>query len=176
RPGASMRRSIVPLTTNEPALVVVGAGQAGAHAAMAAREHGFAGRVTVIGDEHVLPYERPPLSKEVLRGEAEPASARVAHAERYDSLGIEVRTGARVQAIDRPGQRVVLADGSSIPYVALVLATGAEPNRLPVQGAHLHGVHHLRTLDDSIAIRDALRSAARAAVVGAGWIGSEVAA
>ena len=157
-------------------LVIAGASVAGAKAAEAARASGFDGRVVLVGNERELPYERPPLSKAVLRGEAPPESARVHDDGYYAAHEIELLTGRTVQALDLGTGRVTLDGGENLPFSAVVLATGAEPRRLDLPGADLAGVHYLRELDDSLRLGDALRSAGRVAVVGAGWIGSEVAA
>jgi 3-phenylpropionate/trans-cinnamate dioxygenase ferredoxin reductase subunit len=157
-------------------LVIAGASVAGAKAAEAARASGFDGRVVLVGNERELPYERPPLSKAVLRGEAPPESARVHDDGYYAAHEIELLTGRTVQALDLGTGRVTLDGGENLPFSAVVLATGAEPRRLDLPGADLAGVHYLRELGDSLRLGDALRSAGRVAVVGAGWIGSEVAA
>jgi len=157
-------------------LVIAGASVAGAKAAEAARASGFDGRVVLVGNERELPYERPPLSKAVLRGEAPPESARVHDDGYYAAHEIELLTGRTVQALDLGTGRATLDGGEDLPFSAVVLATGAEPRRLDLPGADLAGVHYLRELDDSLRLGDALRSAGRVAVVGAGWIGSEVAA
>jgi 3-phenylpropionate/trans-cinnamate dioxygenase ferredoxin reductase subunit len=157
-------------------LVIAGASLAGAKAAEAARASGFDGRVVLVGAERELPYERPPLSKAVLRGEAPPESTRVHDDGYYASHGIELLTGRTVDALDLGTGRVTLDGGESLPFSAVVVATGAEPRRLDLPGAELAGVHYLRELGDAGRLGDALRSAGRVAVVGAGWIGSEVAA
>jgi 3-phenylpropionate/trans-cinnamate dioxygenase ferredoxin reductase subunit len=156
-------------------LAVVGASLAGAKAAEAVRESGYDGRVVLIGDEGTAPYERPPLSKAVLRGEAEPASTRVHPEDFYDEHEIEL-VSERAVALDTTSRRVELAGGDTLAFDAAILATGAEPRRLSVPGAELGGVHHLRSVDDSTRLRDAIRASSRVAVVGAGWIGCEVAA
>ncbi|HUR15456.1 MAG TPA: FAD/NAD(P)-binding oxidoreductase [Mycobacteriales bacterium] len=156
-------------------LVVVGAGLAGAKAAEAARATGFAGRVLLVGEEHSPPYERPPLSKQVLKGEKPPESARVHPEGFYDEQRIELRTGERVTGLDLADRTVHVGD-EVVPYDRLVLATGARPRRLGIPGADLEGVHYLRTVEDSVRLAEAARSAGRVAVVGGGWIGSEVAA
>lgn len=156
-------------------IAIAGASLAGAKAAEGAREAGFEGRVVLIGDEEASPYERPPLSKAILRGEAEPSSALVHPDDCYRELSIERVTG-RVTAIDVTARRLTLADGGAVPFDALVLATGAAPRRLRVPGADLPGVHVLRTMDDALALRAAIVGGSRVAVIGAGWIGSEVAA
>jgi 3-phenylpropionate/trans-cinnamate dioxygenase ferredoxin reductase component len=156
-------------------LAIVGASMAGAKAAEAARESGYDGRVVLIGDEATAPYERPPLSKAVLRGEAEPASTRVHPDGFYDEHDIELVT-KRVVGIDGSSRRLALPDGHTLAFDAAILATGAEPRRLAVPGAELDGVHYLRSVDDSTRLREAIAAASRVAVIGAGWIGSEVAA
>ena len=163
------------MTTNST-LAVVGASLAGARAAGSARSAGFDGRILLISEEAHLPYERPPLSKAVLRGEAEPDSARV-HSDDdfYAEHDIEI-VSDRVTALDPVTRRLDLAGGGHVRFAAAVLATGAAPRRLSIPGADLNGVHYLRTVDDALRLRDAIRSATRVAVIGAGWIGSEVAA
>jgi 3-phenylpropionate/trans-cinnamate dioxygenase ferredoxin reductase component len=159
------------------ALVIIGGGLAGAKAAEAARGAGYDGRVIVVGDEAHPPYERPPLSKSVLRGEADVASANVHDDHRfYEEHGIELIAGEAVTSIDPAARRVRLESGSTLEFARAVLATGASPRTLAVPGADLDGVHHLRTRDDALALRDAIRGGGRVAVIGAGWIGSEVAA
>jgi 3-phenylpropionate/trans-cinnamate dioxygenase ferredoxin reductase subunit len=158
-----------------PTLVIVGGSLAGAKAAEGARDAGYEGRIVLVGDEPHPPYERPPLSKAVLRGEAEPDAAGVHPSGFYDEHEIELVEDA-VTAIDTVGRRARLASGFQIPFDSLVLATGAAPRRVDVPGADLDGVHYLRTVDDSLALRDAIRNTARVVVIGAGWIGSEVAA
>jgi 3-phenylpropionate/trans-cinnamate dioxygenase ferredoxin reductase subunit len=153
--------------------VIVGAALAGAKAAEALRDEGFEGRVVLIGSEDELPYERPPLSKEYLRGEVPREKARVHEEGFYESHDIELRLGTTVERIDVEGRSVDLVGGERIGYDRLLLATGAEPRRLETAG----DVLYLRDLADSDAIRERLeRGTGKVAVVGAGWIGSEVAA
>jgi 3-phenylpropionate/trans-cinnamate dioxygenase ferredoxin reductase subunit len=153
--------------------VIVGAALAGAKAAEALREEGFEGRVVLIGSEDELPYERPPLSKEYLRGEVPREKPRVHEEGFYESHDIELRTGTTVERIDTDARQVEIAGGERIGYDALLLATGAEPRRLDTAG----DVLYLRDLNDSDAIAERLATGSgRVAVVGAGWIGSEVAA
>ena len=161
--------------TNLSTLVVVGASLAGAKAAEAARDAGHDGRIVLIGEEPSVPYERPPLSKAVLRGEADPVVTHV-HADGfYAAHDIDLVTG-RVNDLD-PGARTVRVDnGDTFSFDTLVLATGMTPLWLPIPGVELPGVHVLRTVEDAVHLRDAIRGAGRVAVVGAGWIGSEVAA
>jgi 3-phenylpropionate/trans-cinnamate dioxygenase ferredoxin reductase subunit len=153
--------------------VIVGAALAGAKAAEALRDEGFEGRVVLIGSEDELPYERPPLSKEYLRGETPREKARVHDEGFYASHDIELRTGTTVERIDLDGSAVELGSGERLGYDRLLLATGAEPRRLDTAG----DVLYLRDLDDADAIAARLAAGSgRVAVIGAGWIGSEVAA
>ncbi len=162
--------------TTEQTLVIVGASLAGAHAAAGARTTGYDGRVVLVGDEHELPYERPALSKAVLRGEVDPETTRVHADDFYDSHGIELLTGRTVEAVDPDAHEVRLDGGDIVPFTSAVLTTGAAPRRHAIPGAARAGVHSLRRLDDSRRLGDAIRAAGRVAVIGAGWIGSEVAA
>jgi 3-phenylpropionate/trans-cinnamate dioxygenase ferredoxin reductase subunit len=160
-----------------PTFVIVGAGMAGGKAVETLREEGFDGRVVLLGAEPERPYERPPLSKDYLRGEAERSSVYLQEdAGWYDEHDVEVRTSTHVESLDVAGQGVVLAGGERIDYDALLLATGAEPRRPPIPGTDLDGVHVLRSLEDSDALRGVLDAGGRLVVVGAGWIGSEVSA
>jgi 3-phenylpropionate/trans-cinnamate dioxygenase ferredoxin reductase subunit len=156
--------------------VIVGAGIAGAKAAEGLREHGFEGRIVLVGSESELPYERPPLSKDYLRGESPREKARVLPDDFYDGHDIELRTGNTVERIDIAANEAVLGTGDRVPYDRLLLATGAEPRRLSVPGADLDGVHYLRDFADADAIAARLKSGGHAVVIGAGWIGSEVGA
>jgi 3-phenylpropionate/trans-cinnamate dioxygenase ferredoxin reductase component len=155
---------------------IVGAGLAGAKAAETLREEGFDGRVVLLGAEPDRPYERPPLSKEYLRGESEREAAAVHAAGFYADHDIELRTGTSVTALDPAAGALVLDGGERLAYDRLLLATGAEPRRLGLPGAELDGVLLLRTLADSDALRARLDAGGRLVVIGAGWIGSEVAA
>lgn len=154
-------------------LVIVGAGLAGLRTAESARESGYAGRVVVLGDEVHLPYDRPPLSKQVLTGEWAEDSLFLTDETRLSAAGIELRTGAAVSSADH--RAVTLADGSTVPYERLVVATGAEPRRLPGLGVG-ERVHHLRSLEDARGLTHALRSGEDLLVIGAGFVGLEVAA
>jgi 3-phenylpropionate/trans-cinnamate dioxygenase ferredoxin reductase subunit len=156
--------------------VIAGGGLAGAKAAETLRDEGFDGRIVLVGAEDVLPYERPPLSKEYLRGEAARETIFVHDQAFYAEHEIELRTGVTITALDAAGHAVELADGERLAYDRLLLATGAEPRRLRIPGADLDGVHYLRTVADSDALRARIDAGARFAVVGAGWIGAEVAA
>jgi NADPH-dependent 2,4-dienoyl-CoA reductase/sulfur reductase-like enzyme len=161
-----------------PRIVIVGASLAGLRAAEELRAQGFAGPVTLIGAEPHLPYDRPPLSKQVLAGTQPPEGTAlpVAVAGGLDGLDVEWRLGARATGLDLGDRVVELAGGDRVPFDGLVIATGAAPRELPGTEA-LAGVHTLRTLDDCLAIRADLEAGARSVVVvGAGFIGSEVAA
>ncbi|MEU7423979.1 FAD-dependent oxidoreductase [Streptomyces sp. NPDC040750] len=150
-------------------VVVVGAGMAGVQTAVALREQGFRGAVTVIGAEPHQPYDRPPLSKAVLLGKAEDSAFDVD----FESLGVELRLGCEVFAL-RLAERELDTEAGPVPYDVLVLATGAEPITLPgTEG--VPGVHLLRTLDDAERLRPVLERQHDIVVVGAGWIGAEFA-
>ena len=156
--------------------VIVGASLTGAKAAEALRKDGFEGTVTLVGQEGERPYERPPLSKEYLRGEAGPEQLFVHKEGYYEAADIDLRLGQAVASIDVPGHAVVLASGEDLPYTSLLLCTGAEPRRLPLPGADLRGVYYLRDMASSATLRGAIEGAGKVAVIGAGWIGCEVAA
>jgi 3-phenylpropionate/trans-cinnamate dioxygenase ferredoxin reductase component len=156
--------------------VIVGASLAGAKAAEELRSQGFDGRVVLLGGEAERPYERPPLTKDYLRGESEREKAYVHAAGFYADNEIELETATTVTAIDPAGSRVTLDDGRTVEFDRLLLTTGAEPRRIPVDGAGLDGVYYLRTFADCDALRGRLDAGGRVVVVGAGWIGSEFAA
>jgi 3-phenylpropionate/trans-cinnamate dioxygenase ferredoxin reductase component len=152
-------------------LVVVGASLAGLRAAQAARKSGFDGDLVMIGEERHLPYTRPPLSKELLAGEHTVDRVHLPSEE----LGVEWRLGVPAASLDRGRRRVVLSDGDEVAYDRLILATGSRPRRWPGPGAELDGVHLLRDLDDALTLRAAFDERPRVAIVGAGFIGCEVA-
>jgi NADPH-dependent 2,4-dienoyl-CoA reductase/sulfur reductase-like enzyme len=154
-------------------IVVVGAGLAGANAVQELRDQGYSEDITLVGAEPHLPYERPPLSKGLLLGAAEPGSVFVHDAEWYDDHQVEVLLDEPVQAIDLDRGRVALAD-RDLAYDRLLLATGATPRRLALAEDAGVPVTYLRTLDDALALKERLTG--RVVVVGAGWIGLEVAA
>jgi 3-phenylpropionate/trans-cinnamate dioxygenase ferredoxin reductase subunit len=157
-------------------VVIVGAGQAGGTAAKALRGEGFDGEIVLVGDEIHRPYERPPLSKAVLVGEATPDSTLIMRDETFDDLRLDFRPGTIASAIDRQAREVAFADGTSVGYDRLVLATGGRARRLDIPGADLPGIFVLRTREDSLEIGQALGDAGHALVVGGGWIGLEIAA
>ena len=155
-------------------MVIVGAGECGGRAALALRELGFDRPVTLVGDEPHLPYERPPLSKEAMTGEA-PAIKAIASDELLAERSIRHIHSVQVVAIDRATHEVRLSDGSSLPYEKLLLATGSTPRRLPMPGLGARCVY-LRTFNDALAIRAHLRAGNRVAIIGGGFIGLELAA
>lgn len=157
-------------------MVAVGAGQAAAQLAMSLRQKGYDGSVTLVDEEPHLPYERPPLSKAYLAGDVDSDSLQLRPASFWQNKQVDVRTGVAVHRIDRSSREVCLADGTRLGYHHLVLATGAEARRLDVPGAALAGVHLLRTRHDADRLRAALAHARHVVVVGAGFIGLEVAA
>ncbi|MFF8911749.1 NAD(P)/FAD-dependent oxidoreductase [Streptomyces sp. NPDC015032] len=160
--------------------VIVGGGLAGAKAAETLRAEGFSGRVILLGDERDHPYERPPLSKGYLSGKEERDSVFVHETAWYAGADIELHLGQPVTGLDRQNRSVQLGDGTVVHYDRLLLATGAEPRRLPIPGTDLAGVHHLRRLAHADRLRNVLTSLGRdnghLVIAGAGWIGLEVAA
>jgi 3-phenylpropionate/trans-cinnamate dioxygenase ferredoxin reductase subunit len=161
---------------SEQTFVIVGASLAGAKAAETLRTEGFEGRVVLVGEESERPYERPLLSKDYLRGD-KPAAKLYVHDENfYSDNDIQLLTGTHITSLDCDGHELTLQDGSRMPYSRLLLSTGAAPRHLSVPGADLPGVRYLRRMDDSDALRDAIVGSSRVVVIGAGWIGSEVAA
>jgi NADPH-dependent 2,4-dienoyl-CoA reductase/sulfur reductase-like enzyme len=157
-------------------IVIVGAGAAGNAVAETLRKEGYGGRIVMIGPEPDLPYDRPNLSKDYLAGTAPEEWIPLHPQDFYDEQRIELVLGAAVKSIDLPGKTVTLEDGRTLGWGALVLATGAEPVRLSIPGADLPHVHLLRSLADSRTIIEKAKGAKRAVVVGASFIGLEVAA
>jgi 3-phenylpropionate/trans-cinnamate dioxygenase ferredoxin reductase subunit len=162
--------------TAKQTFVIVGASLAGAKAAQTLRHEGFEGRLLLVGAEDERPYERPPLSKDYLRGEAGRERVHVHGESFYADHEIELRLGRTVVDMNASLKEVALDDGERLRYDRLLLATGAEPRRLAIPGAELDGVHYLRTVTDSDLLRERLDRGGTAVVVGAGWIGAEVAA
>ena len=156
--------------------VIVGGGLAGAKAAEALREQGFGGRIVLAAEEDIRPYERPPLSKEYLQGKTSRETIFVHSPDWYDSNHVELLLGTAVTGIDRSRREVTLTDGGHLAYDKLLLATGAVPRRLSLPGADADGVLYLRRAADSDRIRDTFAAASRVLIIGAGWIGLEVAA
>lgn len=157
-------------------VLIVGGGLAGASAAFELRDRGFAGRVTLIGEEHHLPYERPPLSKGHLRGEDPFEKLRVRPLGDYEASGIDLVRGRRAVTLDPHGRHVTLDDGWQVAYDTLLLATGSASRHLGATSAYLPGVHYLRSLDDANELRTAAETATAIVVIGGGWVGSEVTA
>jgi 3-phenylpropionate/trans-cinnamate dioxygenase ferredoxin reductase subunit len=162
--------------TDRETFAMVGASLAGAKAAEALRDDGFEGRIVLLGAEDERPYERPELSKKYLRGEVDRESLYVHEARFYADQQIEFRAGARVTAIDPGARELTLDGGERVAFDKALITTGAEPRRLPVPGADLDEVLYLRAVGDSDALRERLERGGKVVVIGAGWIGSEVAA
>lgn len=157
-------------------IVIVGANLAGGTAAATLREEGFGGRVVLIGAEPQLPYERPPLSKQYLRGEVPFVKALLRPPEFYSERAIETRLGMRVVAVDPGARAIELSSGERIAYDRLLVATGGRNRRVPIPGLDLAGVYDLRTVADADRIRAEIAPGRKAVVVGMGFIGAEVAA
>ena len=157
-------------------IVIVGTGQAGGWAAQTLRKEGHAGTIVLIGDELHIPYERPPLSKAVLSGDASAESTYLIKRSAFDQLALDWRPGVRVTAIDRGIKHLRLSAGEPIAYDKLILCNGGRARPLQVPGADLTGVLTLRNLDDAHTLAKALIAGNRLVVVGGGWIGLEVAA
>ena len=160
----------------EAAYVIVGASLAGAKAAGTLRQEGFDGPVVLIGEETERPYERPPLSKDYLLGQADRETIYVHPLAGYAEHDVDLKLGTRVTGIDPAAHEVRLDDGSRAGYAKLLLTTGSSPRRLTVPGADADGVLYLRRVSDSDQIKAAFAAASRVAVIGAGWIGLETAA
>jgi 3-phenylpropionate/trans-cinnamate dioxygenase ferredoxin reductase subunit len=159
-----------------PTFVIVGASLAGARAAEALRTEGFEGQIVLIGHEPHYPYERPPLSKGYLQGSEARDSIFVHEEGWYADHGVDLRLGAGVTAINRELRQLTLSTGETVGYDKLLLTTGATPTLLPVPGAGANGVQYLRSVDDSERLRQTLSAVSSVVIVGAGWIGLEVAA
>ena len=157
-------------------ILIVGAGHAGGRAAEALRAAGHDGPITLVGSERHPPYERPPLSKELLAGAVAVERTYLRPQAWYDEARIDLRLGADAVELDPKAQRVTLADGTQLPYDALLLTTGARARRLPIPGGEGPRVFYLRDIADSLALRERLAPDVRLAVIGAGFIGLEVAA
>ena len=155
-------------------VVIVGASMGGLRAAEALRRFGYLGPITAIGDEPYSPYNRPPLSKEVLANEV--SHEAVAFAQRPATADVNWVLGTRAESADLEHRTVTDSNGQVHPYSALIIATGLRPKRLQVSNSELAGRHAVRTLDDAIALRAALVPGARVVILGAGFIGCEVAA
>jgi 3-phenylpropionate/trans-cinnamate dioxygenase ferredoxin reductase component len=162
--------------TTSSTFAIVGGGLAGAKAAEALRDKDFDGHVVLFAAEEHLPYERPPLSKEFLLGKKQLADFTAATSAWYRDHHVELQLGTEVSAVDPGAHTVSLPDGTTVSYDKLLLATGSTPRRPPIPGADAGGVHYLRTIDDAQTLNSLLTEGASLAIVGAGWIGLEVAA
>ena len=157
-------------------VVIVGGGQAGAQAVDTLRREGFAGRLLLISEESMLPYQRPPLSKKFLSGEMAAERLLFRHRGFYDEHAVELKLGVRAIRIEAAARLVKLSNGEEIAYDRLLLCVGATPRRMTCPGSDLAGVHYLRNVSDAAAIREGLKPGARVIVVGGGYIGLEIAA
>ncbi|KHO20641.1 FAD-dependent oxidoreductase [Mycolicibacterium setense] len=162
--------------TTSSTFAIVGGGLAGAKAAEALRDNDFDGHVVLFAAEDHLPYERPPLSKDYLAGDKSLPDFTVDPAAWYRDHNVDLRLGTEVAAVDAAEHTLALPDGSTVGYDKLLLATGSTPRRPPIPGSDAAGVHYLRTIDDAEALSAALTPGSTLAIVGAGWIGLEVAA
>jgi 3-phenylpropionate/trans-cinnamate dioxygenase ferredoxin reductase component len=157
-------------------IVILGAGHAGGRAAEALRAAGFPGKVTLVGSESHPPYERPPLSKDLLAGNCAVERTYLKPRAFYDEAGIGLHLGTQAAEIERRAQRIRLADGTTLAYDSLLLTLGARARRLSLPGATGPGVYYLRDIDDCLTLRDVLGTGKRLIVIGAGFIGLEAAA
>lgn len=157
-------------------IVIIGAGHAGGTVAAQLRQDGFAGAITLVGEEPVVPYQRPPLSKAWLAGTSSLDHVILRPLEWYGENQVDLRLDTRVASIDRAGRTIALTSGETLPYDALIIATGARPRRLGVPGEDQDGVQALRTLADAEALKAAMLPGKSIVLIGAGYIGLEVAA
>lgn len=157
-------------------VLVVGAGQAAAQLVASLRSEGWTGPITVVGEETHLPYQRPPLSKAFLKGEIDKDRLLIKPAEFYAAAGCTLKLATRVTAIDRKAHRAHLGDGTSLAWDKLVFATGSRVRKLPLPGADLPGCYYLRGIDDVDRLRPRMEPGRRLTIIGAGYIGLEVAA
>lgn len=164
------------MSQSDAHIVILGAGHAGGTAAALLRQYGHAGPITLVGEEPIPPYQRPPLSKAWLKGEADADSLALKPLEFYAEHNIDFRPNVRAEALARSDKSVKLSSGDTLSYDVLIIATGMRPIRLPIEGADLGGVLTLRTAADAEAIKAALGPGKRLVIVGGGYIGLEVAA
>jgi 3-phenylpropionate/trans-cinnamate dioxygenase ferredoxin reductase subunit len=157
-------------------VVIVGGGHAGGSAAAFLRQYGYEGKITIIGEEPIAPYQRPPLSKAWLKGEADAESLALRPDSFYAEKAITLRLSTKAASIQRSAKSVTLEDGETVPYDTLILATGARPRRLNLPGTDLAGVQVLRSAADAEVLKLALGPGKRLAVIGGGYIGLEAAA
>ena len=157
-------------------IVIAGAGHAAGQSAVSLRQGGFSGRIIIVGDEPYLPYQRPPLSKKFLAGEVEVDRLLIRHDKFYEDHDIEIRLSTRVDELDRTQQTVRLDNGEQLDYDRLILATGSQVRKVDMPGIDLDGVHYLRTIDDVTRMREGFQPGRNMIIIGAGYIGLEVAA
>ena len=157
-------------------VVIAGAGQAAGQTIVSLRQGGFAGRIVLVGEEPYLPYQRPPLSKKFLAGELDVDRLLLRQEKFYTEHNVDVELGTRVTRIDPGARKLDLRNGNSLTYDKLVLATGSRVREVDLPGSRLAGVHYLRTIDDVNRIREQFRPGASLVIVGAGYVGLEVAA
>jgi 3-phenylpropionate/trans-cinnamate dioxygenase ferredoxin reductase component len=164
------------MTTGTPACVIVGGGHAAAQAALSLRKDGWSGAITVISDDPLLPYHRPPLSKTFLKGDVTELSLLIRPETIYEKASIAFQLNTRVVALDRTNRKILINGGDRTHYDQLILATGSRNRIPPIEGITAIGIHTLRTAADATSIRSAAAEAKRAVILGGGYIGLEVAA
>ena len=158
-------------------VVIVGAGQAGSEAAVALRQGGFDGAITIVGEESHPPYRRPPLSKDLLAGESRPEALYIRSADAYAKAAVELRLGTRVLAIEPNRQTLTLDRGGALSYDHLIIATGGRPRKLAMDGADgASNLHYLRTIEDALGLQEQLLPGRHVTILGGGYIGLEVTA
>jgi 3-phenylpropionate/trans-cinnamate dioxygenase ferredoxin reductase subunit len=164
------------MPTSNQTCVIIGASHAGSSLATAVRKEGWQGSIIMLGDETILPYHRPPLSKALLLAEKTADQIEIFKPAVYEKANIEFRLGVSVEKIDRANKNVLLNNGETIPYDKLGLCTGARVRKLDIPGAQLKGVHYLRTMADAQAIQAEVKPGGKAVIVGGGYVGLETAA
>ena len=164
------------MSEQSPRIVIIGAGHAGGAAAALLRQYGHTGDIVLIGEELIAPYQRPPLSKAYLKGEADAEALKLKPDEYYADHDITLRLGTRVEAIDRAARRVALKGGGEVPYDRLIIATGSSNRKLSLPGALPHQLHELRSVADAEQLKAVLEHGKRLAIIGGGYIGLEAAA
>ena len=162
--------------TDDRTFVIVGASQAGGWVANTLRSEGFEGKIILIGEEAHIPYERPPLSKEALLGDVTVDSTHFWKKQTLEESKIELRLGTRVTSINRKTRKVITENGEEIPFDKLAITTGARVRKLSIEGSQLPGVSYLRTIDDTLEIKNQITKGTNALIIGGGWIGLECAA
>jgi len=162
--------------TDDRTFVIVGASQAGGWVANSLRSEGFEGKIILIGEEEHIPYERPPLSKEALLGDVSVESTYFWKKQTLEESKIDLRLGTRVSSIDRTAKKVITENGEEISFNKLAITTGARVRKLSIEGSQLPGVFYLRTIDDTLEIKNQITKGSNALIIGGGWIGLECAA